>query len=103
MDRVDENKAALGQRGAPFSVEILSNWMDPEETEANIEWARVFYEAMKPFSSGQLSVNFPGLGEDSADFVRAAYGANYGRLVAAKRKYDPTNLFRLNPNINPED
>jgi hypothetical protein len=27
--------------------------------------------------------------------------AAYGRLVAFKNKYDPTNLFRLNQNIKP--
>ena len=31
-----------------------------------------------------------------------AYGAaNYERLAALKKKYDPDNFFRLNPNIKP--
>jgi FAD/FMN-containing dehydrogenase len=34
--------------------------------------------------------------------VRAAYpGATWDRLAAIKRRYDPTNLFRLNQNIPP--
>lgn len=101
MDRGGDN-AAVSKGGAPYSVEILSNWSDPNDDDANIAWAREFYDAVKPFSSGTPNVNFPGLGEDSADFVRAAYGSSYERLVAVKRKYDPTNLFRLNQNINPE-
>ena len=34
--------------------------------------------------------------------VRAAYNPqSYDRLVALKNAYDPTNLFRLNQNIEP--
>ena len=35
------------------------------------------------------------------DRIKAAFGANYDRLVTLKNRYDPTNLFRLNQNIKP--
>jgi Berberine and berberine like len=33
--------------------------------------------------------------------MRSAFGPQYEQLVELKRKYDPTNLFRLNQNIPP--
>jgi FAD/FMN-containing dehydrogenase len=33
--------------------------------------------------------------------VKAGYRDNYDRLAAVKAKFDPTNLFRVNQNIQP--
>ncbi|PSN92088.1 hypothetical protein B9Q03_02080 [Candidatus Marsarchaeota G2 archaeon OSP_D] len=35
------------------------------------------------------------------DKVKAIYGKAYPKLQELKRKYDPTNLFRVNQNIKP--
>ena len=102
LGRVDGSATATGERSAPYLLEILANWAAPEETEPNVTWARGFFAAMERFGTGKANLNFPGLGEDP-QFVRAALGQNYGRLAALKQKYDPTNLFRLNQNIDPRD
>ena len=71
---------------------------DTGEVEACIRWAREFWDAMQPHSTGSVYVNYLGREVDEgADRVKAAYGIEkYQRLVALKNKYDPTNLFRLN-------
>jgi FAD/FMN-containing dehydrogenase len=40
--------------------------------------------------------------EDGENLVQKTYRENYRRLQQIKKKYDPMNLFRLNPNILPE-
>ena len=74
--------------------------MDPAESEQHIAWARKVWEHLEPLTGGTAYINHIA-GDDRPEKVRASYGPNYERLVALKNKYDPTNLFRLNPNIRP--
>jgi FAD/FMN-containing dehydrogenase len=47
-----------------------------------------------------MYVNFTGDAGD--DKVRASYPPEtYAKLVSIKKRYDPTNVFRLNQNIPP--
>lgn len=101
VSRVPADATAFGDRSMPFMFSIDAIWSKPEDDAKNIAWARRFWSDMQRHSDGRLYLNFPGHGED-ANLVRAAVGAdNYARLAAIKRKYDPTNFFRLNQNIPP--
>jgi hypothetical protein len=72
---------------------------DPADNEPTMHWVRECYEALRPYSEEGGYVNFMA-GEDQGR-VRANYGQNYQRLVEIKTKYDPTNVFRINHNIEP--
>ncbi|HEU5431938.1 MAG TPA: FAD-binding oxidoreductase [Thermomicrobiales bacterium] len=101
MSRVGSEETAFGRRDAPFLLSFDTTWTDPSQTERAIAWTRAAWSAMHRFSSGQPYQNFVGFGEEKDALARAAYGANYGRLAAIKARYDPTNLFRMNQNIQP--
>ena len=96
---VGETDTAYCGRDAPFELSIDNIWEDPAENESQIAWTRAFHEAMSPYYSAGVYLNWAS--EESADRVRQAYGPNYERLVALKDQYDPTNFFRMNQNIKP--
>ncbi len=73
-----------------------------EHDEANVAWLRDFIADMEEFSDGSRYLNFAGFQEEGDTMMRSAFGPQYRRLSALKRKYDPDNLFRLNQNIDPE-
>jgi len=100
VNRVGFNATAFGHRDARFVLNLVGTWPDPNDSELNVRWVRDCYAAIGPHASGPY-VNF--MGDEAQDRVRAAYNpANYERLVALKRQYDPRNLFRLNQNIRPD-
>jgi FAD/FMN-containing dehydrogenase len=97
--RVGENDTAFGERSMPFLLNAVTGWHDPADAEAHIDWAREVIAAAADASTGHAYVNFLGDG----DAGRSSYGAEtYERLVALKNEYDPTNVFRLNQNIEPQ-
>ncbi len=99
--RIPDDATAFGHRAADYDLGILTQWVDPADSERHIRWTRNFADAMAPFRTGAYLLNF--LGEEGDETIRAAFGPNYARLVTVKTTYDPTNFFRVNQNIVPAE
>ena len=92
---------AWGARGARWSMVIAGIDPDPKTMPDLKRWASDYWTALHEHNAhGGGYINFM-MDDDGEARVRAAYGANYERLVAIKRSYDPENLFRVNHNIKP--
>ncbi len=103
VSRVGMDDTAFNHRSARYNLLIVGMWPDPTAKDENVKWVRDLWDAMEPYSSGGVYVNYLGQeADEGAERVKAAYGPEkYERPVALKNKYDPTNLFRLNQNIKP--
>jgi FAD/FMN-containing dehydrogenase len=98
VGRVADGATAFSERSMPFVLNAVTGWHDPAVSTAHVDWARTVVDAASEASTGRSYVNFLG----DAGAARTAYGDDtYRRLVALKDAYDPTNLFRLNQNIEP--
>jgi FAD/FMN-containing dehydrogenase len=96
---VASQDSAFTHRRAPFILNINTRW-DDGDADRHVAWTRELWSSARPFSAGGVYVNF--LGQEGSERVREAYGTHkFERLVALKRKFDPTNFFRINQNIPP--
>jgi len=100
MARVAPSATAFAHRDAAFGIAITARWRLEEDPAAAIRQVQAMHQDLIPEASGGVYVNYVGADATLAT-VRAAYGANYGRLLALKRRHDPANLFRHNVNIDP--
>jgi hypothetical protein len=97
--RVPSTDTAFPHRQYSWNLLAWSMWESPTDSEKNIQWNRGCCEALRPFLIPSAYSNY--LTDEGEAITREAYGANYERLVALKKKYDPTNFFRMNHNIKP--
>ena len=92
--RVPTEATAFGLRRDHVLVEILSTFVDRsdnEEEQRHRQWARATRQA---FDTMALPGGYPNLlPGDDPDRVAKSYGPNAARLIAAKRHYDPDNIF----------
>jgi FAD/FMN-containing dehydrogenase len=98
VSRVSLSETAFPLRDAGFDCFAAAAWLRPDQREPVSRWVQSFGEILSPHAIGAY-VNM--LNDDEANRVRNAYGKQYIRLAALKKRYDPNNLFRLNPNITP--
>jgi FAD/FMN-containing dehydrogenase len=99
VGRVGSDATALADRDAAFTVLFTSAWEDAADTDANVQWARRNWGAIQPQARESVYINYVDAGDENR--VSSAYGENYARLTALKRKYDPKNVFSSTLNIAP--
>lgn len=99
LSRRNSDATPFAHRDAAFAFSANALWTGPEETTAHMEWSKGCWQAMRSHSPRGAYVNF--LADEGQDRIRESYQGNFDRLVEIKRKYDPSNLFRLNQNIKP--
>jgi FAD/FMN-containing dehydrogenase len=99
--RIRPDATAFPHRRAGYDYLLIAQWSNPADTERCITWGRASFDRMRPFMAAGRYVNYMDR-DETADQVAAAYGPNYRRLQRVKKKYDPSNVFRLNQNIPPE-
>ena len=97
--RVANDATAFSHRDTIGNLLAIADWRHGDDPTEHISWLRQYWASLEPFTKGFYS-NDSGVEATDAT-VHANYGRNYKRLVAIKNKYDPTNLFRLNANVEP--
>jgi FAD/FMN-containing dehydrogenase len=97
--RVPADATAYAHRGSRIMTNVAAFYDGPEDKAVREAWVNEFAADLRQSDTGAYA-NF--LGDEGAERVRAAYpDGTWDRLTAIKRRYDPTNLFRLNQNIPP--
>lgn len=89
---------ALRQSGG-VHIRIGSAWQNPAASERLVRWANQARQLLRPSSGEQIYANYQSYAGKGTP--EAVFGSNHSRLVALKTKYDPTNFFRRNSNIEP--
>ncbi len=96
--RVPEDATSFSERSMPFVLNAVTGWHDGARPTRTSRGLGRSWKPRRRASTGRAYVNY--LGDPGAG--RSAYGTEtYERLAALKREYDPTNVFRLNQNIEP--
>ena len=98
--RVKAGDTAFSYREANWGAVFAGVSADAADAPAIAAWSKAYSDALHPYSAGGAYVNMM-MDDEGDDRVRAAYRDNYPRLAAAKKRYDPGNLFRVNQNIRP--
>jgi FAD/FMN-containing dehydrogenase len=99
---VPAGDTAFGSRSAPFMLSVDGNTYEAKNFETVRQWVKDFISDVQNLSgAGGAYLNFSGDDATEEAVVQAQFGQNLERLAGLKKKYDSSNLFRVNNNIRP--
>jgi FAD/FMN-containing dehydrogenase len=98
IGRVSADATAFAHRKSVGNLFVVVEWPLAEPADPHIAYAREAWKHFEPFTDGWYTNE---VSAESAALVNSNYQGNYERLVKVKNQYDPTNLFRLNANVQP--
>ncbi|MBV8146875.1 MAG: FAD-binding oxidoreductase [Gammaproteobacteria bacterium] len=98
---VAQTATAFSHRNAIANMMLFGLWKETSQDEAGRKAIHATWNRFAPFTDGYY-VNLHDSDPNPKDKGTASnYGANFARLAAVKKQFDPMNLFRLNANITP--
>jgi len=83
---------AYPHRQEVHHVLVEARWEDPARDDEHVDWVRRFHEALAPYRTDGVALNFL-TADEVDDRRRAAFGENYERLQAIEDEWDPEGLF----------
>ena len=97
--KADRSANAIGNRDALLVMEVIGSTPTPEMAAGLTRYLAQFRDALSPYTSGGMYLNFMGANE-AAGRTKDAYAQEaYERLMAIKAQYDPDNQFRYSFNV----
>lgn len=99
--RAGKNDTPWAYRDAKYAGVIVGVDPDPANAQKITNWSKAYWEALNPYSSGGVYLNF--IMDEGQERIKASYKDNYERLTKIKHRYDPDNFFSMNQNIVPAE
>ncbi len=96
IGRVETPATSFAHRKSVANMFVIVGWPNEDAAEPHVDYIRGYWDALFPHTDGYYTVD---TADESDEIRHANYQGNFKRLVEVKKKYDPTNLFRLNANI----
>ena len=98
IGRVANADTEFTNRDAKYNLLSFVSWKTGQNGDEHEKYINSHWSNVEPFTSGfYVNDEF----DQSQEMVNNTYGENLPRLQEIKKRYDPTNLFRLNANILP--
>jgi len=98
IGRVATEATAFAHRKSEANALIIVTWPLDTDATPHVKYIRKYWGEVESYSDGWYTNE---VSDEPQRVLNANYQGNYKRLLKIKKRHDPTNLFRLNANVDP--